>query len=249
MEYNPPSSKNNHYPKPPSSPSSNNKYENNVIHFYDFEFISGPRKAIYPIEIGISSYKLNENQEINSYHKLIFPGSNIRPIDIIMAKKIHGIEENDPRLEKDYELICEEILNYIKLFKTNSIHFFVCKNDSTSDRDKVCLREIFKKGKKKLPSNIKFQTHVEFFEYYLDSKKFYEVKDDKNMFLECIYRQLGSINDEKCFYHQERNKKFHCALKDSKNNAQMLLIEINHFLNNVKKGNFLSKVNFISFFN
>ena len=75
------------------------------LHFYDFEFSSQSKTEYRPIEIGISTFKLNSCEEIDHFHELIYP-QFIDKCSHAFSKKIHGIPYDNPELNKNCKQIC-----------------------------------------------------------------------------------------------------------------------------------------------
>ncbi|EDR26965.1 hypothetical protein EDI_194840 [Entamoeba dispar SAW760] len=190
--------------------------ENGVFHFYDFEYAAQFSEKIFPIEIGISSYSLKENKEINSYHKLLYPGKfkNV----FARTQMIHGIDARDPRLEQNYSLVCIELIKYIEQFP--GLAFFVSKEESLAG-DKKCIDEIFLRGNVPIPKQIRFITHIQLFDYWC-SIQHIELHEKPSFILNHIFKQLECA--ERCEYHKKINQKYHCALSDARHTSLMELI-------------------------
>ena len=127
----------------------NNKYikeciTNGFIHHYDFEF-NTTKNGDFPIELGISTYKMDSNRELDSFHIMI--NSNPpRPFykDCLWT---HGITEQYVAVaNKNYVDICNKIINYIQKFDTTK-SIWVLKDEKVSG-DKICLDFLFKKADK-----------------------------------------------------------------------------------------------------
>ncbi|KAL7723011.1 Maelstrom domain-containing protein [Entamoeba marina] len=191
------------------------------FHFYDFEYAGQNKTTIYPIEIGISTYKLHLNEELDNYHKLLYPGP-FNP-SFNHAKKIHGIDAKDSRLEKNYGLVAMELIEYCE--RHGNLHVFVSKEQQLSG-DKKCVEDIFKKATVAIPNSFRFITHIQLFD--LIARK-YNLKCSENptFFLNHIFKQLHC--SKPCQYHSELDPKFHCALSDARNTALMMLIALKHF--------------------
>ena len=195
--------------------------KNGVFHFYDFEYAAQFKETIFPIEIGISTYNMKENKEISFYHRLLSPGKYKKVFD--RATFIHGIDPQDERLEKNYTLIANELISYNNRFDGPS--FYVSKEEVLSG-DKLCIEEIFKRGKVPIPKNIRFITHIQLFDEWCKMNNV-KLTEKSSFILNHIFKQLECC--ERCDYHKTINEKYHCALSDARHTALMELICIKHF--------------------
>ncbi|ELP89469.1 hypothetical protein EIN_390940, partial [Entamoeba invadens IP1] len=177
--------------------------------------------VIYPIEIGISSYRLHTNKEVGTFHRLLSPG----PYQNIFnrASKIHGINPKSPDLDGNYTLIASELIEYFHQFHTQ-LAIFVSKEEQLAG-DKKCLVEIFNRGMIDLPDNVRFITHVQLFTLW--TKVFTHKVENVNFMLNQIFKQLECA--QRCTFHQTIDPKFHCALSDARHTSLMELICLKHF--------------------
>ena len=199
------------------------------IHHYDFEFNSQER-LFFPIELGISTYTMQSNREIDSFHILI--NSNPTTPFPQQALQTHGIpEEVVFSASNDYRFICNQILQYLDKFQDKP-SVFVLKDEIVGG-DKKCLDILFKNAN--MTNNLKYKkikhiTHHTLLSEWMKMNHI-NVQYNKN-FINSLYKNTTKTNEKKCDYHKTVELEYHCALEDSRNTAISIYYAMNHFKQN-----------------
>ncbi|ELP87370.1 hypothetical protein EIN_096270 [Entamoeba invadens IP1] len=192
-----------------------------VLHFFDFEFSDG-ETSVVPVELGISSYRITENKEINYFHCLLSPPSLCENMD--RAVTCHGIDYTSLLLEKNYKKIIERFEEYFSQFHQDYI--ILVLKDETIGGDFVCFEKIFEWAGETMNANFVFLTHEMLLREIgmLEGWKSTVVKEYDTLMNE-VYKQLHVV--ERCQYHKCVADKYHCGLEDARHTALTVLIALN----------------------
>ncbi|EDR24481.1 hypothetical protein EDI_103980 [Entamoeba dispar SAW760] len=187
------------------------------IHFFDFEFSSSKTDGVIPLELGISTYYLNESKEINFYHTLIKPSHYNSSFE--RAVGVHGIDLH-MNYTQSYSEIINGLTNYLNSFKGKKL---LVLKDETIGGDVLCFNNLFGYIQQSIPNDYIFTTHHFLLEYIATMKGFDNNKaKEYGILMNDVYKQLKISN--RCPYHQLLADRYHCGLQDARHTALATLL-------------------------